>query len=210
MTFVAVPAGPVRQRFGHSLRRIGPMQGSASPSCCDLHQSDGVRAALRHTLFALDMLIKLYAVPPASTDGSQGTERSSSTVVRKPIGPEHGVVVDWVLRHFGGGWASEARVALGNRPVTLWIAKSSTELLGFCCYDATARGYVGPIGMTPAARGRGLGAALLRACLHDMRAAGYGYAIAGGVGAPEFFERNAGAVPISDSTPGLYHDQLRA
>ena len=165
---------------------------------------------MRPTLIALDMLIKLYAVPPASRDDSQGTERSSSAVVRKPIGPEHGVVVDWVLRHFGGGWASEARTALGNRPVTLWIATTSTEMLGFCCYDATARGYVGPIGIAPAARGCGVGAALLRACLHDMRATGYGYAIAGGVGAPEFFERIAGAVPISDSTPGLYRDQLRA
>jgi GNAT superfamily N-acetyltransferase len=162
------------------------------------------------SLVPTDMLIKLYAVPDASADGSQETERASSAVIRKPIGPEHLVVADWVLRQFGGGWASEARVALGNRPVTLWLATTPTEVLGFCCYDATARGYVGPIGIAPAARGRGVGAALLRACLHDMRAAGYGYAIAGAVGAPEFFERIAGAVQISDSTPGLYRDQLRA
>jgi hypothetical protein len=54
-----------------------------------------------------------------------------------------------------------------------------------------------------------VGAALLLACLHDMRAMGYGYAIAGQVGAPEFFRRVAGAVEIPDSTPGLYANRLR-
>jgi len=48
----------------------------------------------------------------------------------------------------------------------------------------------------------------LRACLNDMHAAGYGYAIVGHVGEPEFFRRIAGAIEIPDSTPGLYADQL--
>ena len=55
---------------------------------------------------------------------------------------------------------------------------------------------------------QGVGAALLRACLHDMRSFGYGYAIAGGVGAPGFFERVAGAVGIAGSSPGLYAGRL--
>ncbi|MCP5287873.1 MAG: hypothetical protein H6931_01950 [Burkholderiaceae bacterium] len=68
---------------------------------------------------------------------------------------------------------------------------------------------VGPIGVADAARGRGVGAALLRACLHDMHAAGYAYAVAGGVGAPGFFRRVAGAVEIADSSPGPYAGMLR-
>lgn len=151
----------------------------------------------------MDMLIRLYALP--RSDGGD----VSSSVPRKPIGPEHDAVVEWVARHFGHGWASEAKVALGNRPVTLWLAASENELLGFACYDATARGFVGPIGVAAAVRGQGLGAALLRACLDEMRLAGYGYAIAGGVGAPAFFQHVAGAVEIADSSPGLYAHQLR-
>jgi hypothetical protein len=58
-------------------------------------------------------------------------------------------------------------------------------------------------------RCRGLGSALLLACLRDMRAVGYGYAIAGAVGASEFFRRVAGAIDIPDSTPGLYAGLLR-
>ena len=154
----------------------------------------------------MDMLIRLFALPQG---GGRATAAGSVPEPRKPIGPEHDVVVDWVARHFSRGWASEARVALGNRPVTLWLAAKENELLGFACYDATARGYVGPIGVAAGVRGQGLGAALLRACLLEMRLAGYGYAIAGGVGAPEFFQRVAGAVEIADSAPGLYAHQLR-
>jgi predicted N-acetyltransferase YhbS len=76
-------------------------------------------------------------------------------------------------------------------------------------YDATARGFVGPIGVIESARGHGIGAALVLACLHDMRSAGYGYAIAGHVGEPEFFKRVANAIEIPDSTPGLYANMLR-
>ena len=155
----------------------------------------------------MDMLVRLY---PPDAAALQAVRDIGTAVLRKPIGPEHGVVGDWVARRFGAGWASEARVALANRPVSLWIVADGVELLGFACYDATARGYVGPIGVAEAARGRGIGAALLRACLRDMRAAGYGYAIVGGVGAPEFFRCVAGAIEIPDSTPGLYAGLLKS
>lgn len=150
----------------------------------------------------MDMLIKLY--PSAAYSAAD----VAGAVVRKPIGPEHDAITHWVASRFGPGWASEVRVALTNRPVTLWIATRDELLLGFACFDATARGFFGPIGVDDSARARGVGAALLRACLHDMRAFGYGYAIAGGVGAPGFFERVAGAVEIAGSSPGLYGRRL--
>lgn len=155
------------------------------------------------------MLIRLYA-PHLPGIGDAGTAASTplDTVLRKPIGPEHDLVAVWVGERFGLGWASEVRVALANRPVTAWIAVRRGELLGFCCHDATALGFVGPIGVAQEACGQGLGAALLRASLADMRSAGYGYAVAGGVGALGFFRRVAGAVEIADSTPGLYDGRL--
>jgi ribosomal protein S18 acetylase RimI-like enzyme len=149
-----------------------------------------------------DMLIKLYDLPADRV--AAAARASAAPVVRKPIGTEVDAVVAWVGEHFGVRWASEARVALANRPVSLFIAVQVSEPLGFACYDATARGYVGPIGVLPQARGTGLGGTLLRAALEDMRAAGYGYAIAGAVGASEFFRSVAGAVEIPGSSPGLY------
>jgi GNAT superfamily N-acetyltransferase len=129
--------------------------------------------------------------------------------VRKPIGPEYDSIVRWISDRFSPAWSSEASAALSNRPITLFIAQHGTDLQGFCCYDATARGFVGPIGVLDSERGKGMGAALLLACLHDMRTMGYGYAIAGWVGEPEFFRKVAGATEIPDSTPGLYANLLK-
>ena len=154
----------------------------------------------------MDMLISLCAMSDCLKPLSAETG-----AIRKPIGPEHDTITAWVANTFSPGWASEARVALNNRPVSLIIATRGepSELIGFCCYDATARGFFGPIGVAESARGTGVGAALLRACLADMRAVGYGYAVAGAVGAPEFLGRVAGAVEIPDSSPGICRGMLR-
>jgi len=152
----------------------------------------------------MDMLIRLYE-PLLS---GQDTDAAASDV-RRPLAPEHDLVIAWIARHFTAGWASEARVALGARPVSLHIATRADALIGFCCYDAIARGFVGPIGVAEHARGSGVGAALLRASLHDMRTIGYAYAVAGAVGAPEFFRRVAGATEIEGSNPGIYRCMLR-
>ena len=149
----------------------------------------------------MDMIIALYRLPAIRVHPGE--------LIRKALGPEHATVAEWVGSSFAPGWSSEASAALSNRPTTLFIAQQSNDLLGFCCYDATARGFVGPIGVLDSERGKGLGAALLLACLHDMRTMGYGYAIAGWVGEPEFFRKVAGAIEIPDSTPGIYAHMLR-
>jgi len=151
----------------------------------------------------MDMLIRLYE-PVLTSQTSAAAARD----VRRPLAPECDMVSAWIGRHFTPGWASEARVALGNRPASLFIAPNAEGLLGFCCYDATARGFVGPIGVVQQARGSGVGAALLHACLDDMHTMGYGYAIVGAVGAPEFFRRVAGATEIEGSSPGIYRGML--
>jgi predicted N-acetyltransferase YhbS len=92
----------------------------------------------------------------------------------------------------------------------MFIALQQATLLGFACYDATARGFFGPIGVLPATRLRKVGANLLHACLTDMRSVGYGYAIIGGAGPIGFFSRAVGAVEIPGSSPGLYRGMLKA
>jgi len=154
----------------------------------------------------MDMLIKLYEA------GAPALAAIKGLVVRKPLAPEHNHVIGWIGNFFSPGWASEARAALANRPLSLFVAVRdvpSPKLVGFCCYDATARGFVGPIGVVADARRTGVGAALLEACLADMRSLGYAYAVAGHVGEPEFFRRAAGATEIEGSTPGIYRGMLR-
>jgi predicted N-acetyltransferase YhbS len=57
-------------------------------------------------------------------------------------------------------------------------------------------------------RGRGIGKALLLACLWGLREMGYVYGIIGGVGPVKFYQHTVGAIEIPDSTPGIYEDRL--
>jgi GNAT superfamily N-acetyltransferase len=154
-----------------------------------------------------DMLVKLYALPPL--EAALERQASQGIIIRRAIAPEKHHVLAWVRQHFSEFWVSETDSAFANRPVSCWLAVEGPSLLGFGCYDATAKGFFGPTGVGEAARGRGTGAALLIACLHDMRAQGYGYGIIGGVGPIEFYARTVGATVIDDSTPGIYGGMLR-
>jgi len=58
-------------------------------------------------------------------------------------------------------------------------------------------------------RGKGIGHVLLVACLQGLGEMGYAYAIIGGAGPTEFYEKSVGAVVIPDSTPGVYGDPLK-
>ena len=75
------------------------------------------------------------------------------------------------------------------------------QILGFACYDATALGFFGPIGVDPEARGLRIGQALLLTCLHAMAWEGYGYAVIGWCDGAADFYRTVGAVEIPNSAP---------
>ena len=82
------------------------------------------------------------------------------------------------------------------------------KIVGFACVEATARGFFGPTGVDPAQQKKGIGAALLLAALHGLHEMGYGYGIIGGAGPVEFYVKAVNAIPIPDSTPGIYVDML--
>jgi hypothetical protein len=118
-------------------------------------------------------------------------------------------VVNWVLNHFGSGWASECDVAFSNHPVSCYLGTREGVILGFGCYDSTCKNFFGPAGIAETARGLGIGKAILISCLHAMYLQGFAYAIIGGVGPADFYARAAGAVEIPGSTPGIYRDPLK-
>ncbi len=150
----------------------------------------------------MDLLVPLYRIhaPPLAP---------ADVALRPPIGPEHDAVATWVDSAFGAAWASEARVALHNRPVSLWLAMAGEGPVGFACFDATARGLFGPIGVLPAWQRKGVGALLLQHVLAAMRDAGYAYAVIGAPGPGDFFKRHVPAMDIADSQPGLYAGMIK-
>jgi GNAT superfamily N-acetyltransferase len=118
------------------------------------------------------------------------------------------MVVDWVRNNHNEFWASETDIAFTRLPVSCYVAQSGTTVVGFACYDTSALGYFGPTGVTESFQKRGIGKALLLACLQEMKLKGYGYAIIGWAGPEEFYAKVAGAVAIPDSTPGIWKDWL--
>ncbi len=153
-----------------------------------------------------DMLVKLYDL---DDDWSFLAEKAKLGItLRKPLGPEKHLIVRWVGKQFAPGWASEMDQACSNRPISCFIAVQNQALVGFACYDATARGFFGPMGVSESSRGRGIGKALLLACLLDMKFAGYYYAIIGSVGPTEFYTKAVNAIEIPGSTPGIWKTWL--
>lgn len=154
-----------------------------------------------------DMLVKLYELD--DDWHFLATQRKQGVVIRKPLGPEKDLVFQWVADNFGAAWAAEADCALAGLPRTCFVAVEDTDIVGFACYDATALGFFGPIGVGPSHRKKGTGKALLCACLLDMKLKGYGYAIVGAVKETAFFEKTVGAVEIPGSAPGVYGARIR-
>lgn len=155
----------------------------------------------------MDMLVKLYELPPLAPSIEE--QVTHNIQVRRALPPEKYLLGQWVEQQFGIYWRGECEVALTHQPSTCFVAVREGQLIGFSCYDATAKGFFGPIGVTEAARGKNTGKALLLACLHDMYHAGYGYGIIGGVGPAEFYSKTVGAVPIEGSVPGIYAGMIR-
>ena len=142
-----------------------------------------------------DMLVNLSTLPqPGCTPQDVRIKRAWAGDLEEILG--------FIRGNFSSGWAAEAQKAILQNPGACFLATHAGRLIGFACYDATARGFFGPTGILKAWRGRGIGTALLLRTLHAMEEAGYGYAVIGWVGdAKPFYEKAAGAIPIPGADP---------
>lgn len=153
-----------------------------------------------------DMLVNLLRLPPV--DEALEEMRAAGLVVRRAQPWELSQVRGFVEGNFSRAWADEITVGLARQPVTVFVAIRDGRLVGFAAYECTRRNFFGPTGVIEEERGRGLGRALLLAALRALRELGYAYAVIGGVGPAEFYERAVGARLIPDSSPGVYADPL--
>jgi predicted N-acetyltransferase YhbS len=154
-----------------------------------------------------DMLVNLLRLPPA---GEALEElRAAGLIVRRARPWELTQVREFVRNNFSQAWADEISVGLVRQPSTVFVALRDGRPVGFAAYECTCRNFFGPTGVVESERGRGVGRALLLAALGGLRELGYAYAVIGGVGPAEFYERAVGARLIPDSSPGVYADPLR-
>ncbi len=151
-----------------------------------------------------DMLVKLYPLPTAP----ELEEKLFAQGIRitKAIGLDLSKVVAFTEEVDHAFWADEVRAAFTNHPASCYIAVKEKKIIGFACYEATARGFFGPTAVLASERGKGVGKALLLACLASMREMGYAYAIIGwpATDAIPFYEKCCGGMMIPGEGLGVY------
>jgi predicted N-acetyltransferase YhbS len=154
-----------------------------------------------------DMLVNLLTLPAAEPLAAE--LRGSGVNIRRAQAFEISKVRAFVEQSFSSAWADEISVGFANQPVTVFLATSEGKIVGFAGYECTRRSFFGPTGVSEGMQGRGIGKALLLACLEGLRDMGYVYGIIGGAGPTEFYQETVGAIVIPDSEPGIYTDLLK-
>lgn len=154
-----------------------------------------------------DMLVQLLKLP--ACDPLLEELRGEGIIIRRAHPFELTPLREFTQAHFSVQWADEISVGLANKPTSVYIAIRDGRIIGFGAYECTRRCFFGPTGVDPAERKRGIGKALLIACLWGLREMGYAYGIIGGAGPTEFYAKSVGAVPIEGSQPGIYADLLK-
>lgn len=148
-----------------------------------------------------DMLVKLYAI-----DFEFDKRLSSDGIaVKRACIIDKSLILDFVRTHFPdeSAWVHECEYSLFNNPITCCIAVKNKEIIGFSCYDATAKGFFGPMGVKESSRVKGVGRELLLRALYSMKESGYAYAIIGWPAhkAIGFYQKVVHAIEIEDSPP---------
>jgi len=155
-----------------------------------------------------DMLVNLLNLPEMSP--AVAALRDSGVIVRRAHPFELTPVRTFIAETLAVTWADEVIVVFANKPGSVYIAIRDGAVIGFAAYECTRRAFFGPTGVAESERGKGIGSALLLACMHGLREAGYVYGIIGGAGPTDFYAKTIGAVPIAGSSPGIYVDMLKS
>ena len=154
-----------------------------------------------------DMLVPLLKLPPHEPLLAALREKHE-VIIRRANAHEITPVRQFVQKNFSIRWADEILVGFSRQPISVYIAIERGKVIGFGAYECTRRGFFGPTGVAEKSRGKGIGTALLIACLAGLREMGYAYGIIGGAGPVEFYRKTVHATEIPGSVPGVYADPL--
>ena len=151
-----------------------------------------------------DMLVKLYPLPTAP--GLEEALCEKGITIKKALAPDMSKIIAFTEANGHPGWADEIRVSFMNQPPSIYIAVKDKQVIGFGCYESTARGFFGPTLVAASARRQGVGKALLLKCMESLRELGYAYAF---IGWPEekaihFYQEATGGMMIPDDGFGVY------
>lgn len=151
-----------------------------------------------------DMLVKLYDIPFSYASEERLAEEGIR--IKKALAPDRSRIIEFSKICAKDDYSDEVNAAFCNNPITCYIATKEKKIIGFACYEATAKNFFGPMAVLDSERKKGVGKALLLRSLGSMQELGYAYAIIGwpAKSAVEFYKKCAGAVMIDESSSGVY------
>ena len=88
-----------------------------------------------------DMLVHLYNLDFADKMPSKDVK------IVRVLSPDSDKVIAFVETHFSKGWAAEVKAAVYQSHPTCFVALHENKIVGFSAYNATSKGYFGPIGV---------------------------------------------------------------
>lgn len=151
-----------------------------------------------------DMLVKLYNIPNSYAIEEKLSEEGIK--IKKALAPDRSRIIDFSRICAKEDYSDEVNAAFSNNPVTCYIATKEKKIIGFACYEATAKDFFGPMAVLENERKKGIGKALLLRSLASMQELGYAYAIIGwpARSAVDFYKKCAGAIMIDEKSSGIY------
>lgn len=155
------------------------------------------RGYQRHAEPRTNILIAVRGNPRVSAARAAELAAAAATKgyeIRRASSDER-ALLDAVAGEFGGAWPFELERALGHEPAGVHVATRDGAYCAFAAHDGNNRGlgWFGPTGTWPAHRGKGLGEAVLLACLVDVGTE-HGRCEVAWIGPRPFYDKAAGIV----------------
>ena len=151
-----------------------------------------------------DMLVKLYNIP--HSHDIEENLLGSGIRIKKALAPDRSRIIAFSRTCAKDDYSDEVKVAFSNNPITCYIATREKKIIGFACYEATARNFFVLIAVLESERKKGIGKALLLKSLESMQEMGYAYAIIGwpAKSAIDFYKKCVDAIMIDEKSSGVY------
>jgi GNAT superfamily N-acetyltransferase len=116
----------------------------------------------------------------------------AGATVARVLAPDAGAVEAFCHEHFPQ-WVPELARGIEHGCCHAATDDATGAVLGFAAHSVNRAGWFGPTGVSEAARGRGLGGALLAACCRDLELAEYRDCEIAWIGPIAFYAKTAGA-----------------
>lgn len=151
-----------------------------------------------------DMLVKLYSIPSSYDIEKKLLEEGIR--IKKALAPDRRKIIAFSRICAKEDYSDEVEAAFGNNPITCYIATREKKIIGFACYEATAKNFFGPMAVSENERKKGVGKALLLKSLESLLELGYAYAIIGwpAKSSIDFYQKCVDAIWIDDKSSGVY------